>query len=269
MNKYHHYRLVATDLDGTLLRRDETISPRTRLLLERVRSLGIRIVLVTARPPRALRLLARSIGVEDLAICLNGAVVYDLATDAIVTHTLIAAATAQSLVNTLRLAAPGVSFAIERGMEYGYEAQYANFDPHREPVPPLIGDALLLCTQGINKLIVHHTQLEHEDLFRIVSGVVGTMATVTYSGAPFVEIAASGITKAVALEGLCARYAIRASEVIAFGDMPNDLPMLRWAGHGVAVANGHEAVRAVADEVTVSNDEDGVADVLERIFLGA
>jgi hypothetical protein len=80
------------------------------------------------------------------------------------------------------------------------------------------------------------------------------------------EISAAGVSKATALTRLCQERGIDRTDVVAFGDMPNDLPMLAWAGHAVAVANAHPDVRAAADEVTASNDELGVALVLERLF---
>ena len=81
-----------------------------------------------------------------------------------------------------------------------------------------------------------------------------------------IEISAMGVSKASGLARLCRRLHIDREDVIAFGDMPNDLPMLAWAGHAVAVANAHPQVIAAADEVTAANDESGVAQVLERLF---
>ncbi|MDQ6601158.1 MAG: HAD hydrolase family protein, partial [Chloroflexota bacterium] len=133
---------------------------------------------------------------------------------------------------------------------------------------PLSGDAHALCAEAVTKLIVRHPELPLDDLLRISRVVAGEMAAVTHSGAPFVEISAAGITKASALAGLCDRLGIAPSQVIAFGDMPNDLPMLAWAGRSVAVANAHPDVLAVVDEVTTANEEDGVAVVLERLIEG-
>jgi hydroxymethylpyrimidine pyrophosphatase-like HAD family hydrolase len=82
------------------------------------------------------------------------------------------------------------------------------------------------------------------------------------------EISASGVSKAVALSRLADELGVPADEVVAFGDMPNDVPMLGWAGHAVAVANAHPDVLAAADEITASNDDDGVAQVIERLLPG-
>jgi hydroxymethylpyrimidine pyrophosphatase-like HAD family hydrolase len=126
-------------------------------------------------------------------------------------------------------------------------------------------DALVLCCEGVTKLIVQHRERGLEGLLEIARVHAGPLATVTHSGSNFVEVAAAGVTKARALERHCAELAIAAEQVIAFGDMPNDLPMMRWAGRGVAVANAHPEVLAAADDVSCSNDDDGVALVLERL----
>ena len=256
--------LVATDLDGTLLRTDGTVSERTRRAIARAQEAGIAVVLVTARPPRTLRPLAWQAGVTGLAICCNGAIVYDVAAAEIVGHELLAAATAQRLVAALRATAPGVCFVVERGLLFGQEPRYAALLPAADDHTPFIADATALCAEGVTKLIVLHPDVPLQDLLHAVRKAAGDEAIVTYSNAVFVEVSAAGVTKAAALQGLCAQLGLDAPQVVACGDMPNDLPMLHWAGHGVAVANAHPAVLAAADEVTLSNDDDGVARVLAR-----
>jgi hydroxymethylpyrimidine pyrophosphatase-like HAD family hydrolase len=114
--------------------------------------------------------------------------------------------------------------------------------------------------------MAHHTGTPVQELLSQARSIAGDRAVATFSGAPFVEIGAPGAQKSLALAWLCAERGIRPEEVIAFGDMPNDLPMLRWAGHSVAMANAHPEVLREVAEVTTSNDEDGVAVVLERLF---
>lgn len=259
-------RLVATDLDGTLLRGDGTVSARTRRALAWARAAGVTVVLLSARPPRTLRLMARDAGVSGLAVCCNGALVYDLDADAIVEHAALPAGEAARLVAALRAAAPGVCFAVECGLTFGQEPDYALLAAGPAAGAPLVDDALALCATDVTKLIARHPAWSAEELWGIAREVAGEAATATHSGAPFVEIAAARVTKARALERLCARLGVAAAEVVAFGDMPNDLPLLAWAGRGVAVANAHPAVLAAADEIALSNDEDGVAVVLERLL---
>ena len=257
-------RLVATDLDGTLLRSDSTISPRTLRALGDIGALGIPIVIVTARPPRTVRTLAHQIA-EGLAICGNGAIVYDLARAAIIAQTRLAATVAHALIGELRAAIPGVAFAIEAGLRHGEEPDYAPTERDPTDGELRIADALALSDGGVTKLIVRHPGWALDALFERVGAIVGGRAAVTHSGAPFVEVATPGVTKAAALADLCARRGIARSDVLAFGDGLNDLPLLTWAGRGIAVANAHPAVLAAATLVTATNDEDGVAVVLERL----
>ena len=226
---------------------------------------------MTGRPIHTLRHAAKVARVSGLAICSNGAILYDLGGDEIVRHETLSAEAARRFVVTLREALPGVLFAFVRGAEFACEADYliiAEPEHHASGflVSPTLGDALVLCEHEPTKLIARHPDLSADELLALVRALSLDGLEVTHSGAPFVEVAAPGITKARALAGLCADVGIDPGEVVAFGDAPNDLPMLRWAGHGVAVANAHPSVCAEADEIAPSNDDDGVAIVLERLL---
>ncbi len=174
--------------------------------------------------------------------------------------------TAARLVAGLREAVPGVCFAVEAGERYGWEPAYAALDGALVEPDGLTGDALALCRDPVTKLIVRHPDCAAEALLPLVRRLAGAGASVTHSGAAFVEVAAADVHKAAALAALCTEVGVSAEATIAFGDMPNDLPLLAWAGHAVAVANAHPAVLRAADEVTLSNQEDGVAVVLERLL---
>jgi HAD superfamily hydrolase (TIGR01484 family) len=117
------------------------------------------------------------------------------------------------------------------------------------------------------KLLARHEELGSDELLAAARAAVGAGATLTHSSNDgLLEISAADVSKASGLASLAAELGVPAAETVAFGDMPNDLPMLAWAGHGVAVANAHPEVLAAADEVTASNDDDGVAEVLARWF---
>ena len=173
-------------------------------------------------------------------------------------------AAAARIVAALRERAPGVAFACERAggavREPDYVPLWASPDQHPRT------DALEFVTEPVFKLVAQHPELSQLELYELALEHCGDEATVTYSGALLVEISAAGVTKAFALAAHGAELGIRPDEVIAFGDMPNDVPMLQFAGLGVAVANAHPDALAAADETTASNDEDGVALVLERLF---
>ena len=259
-------RLVATDLDGTLLREDRTVSPRTRQTLTQVISAGVTLVLVTARPPRFVRRLASDLGLEGVAICCNGAMVYDVVSDALLEHTPITPANATALVLGLREAAPGVAFAVESGLTFGCEPAYLALGSLSQPQDELLADAEALCAQPVTKLIARHAERGAEELHPLATRLAEGRAVVTYSSPRFIEMSAVGIDKATTLARLCERIGVSPAEVVAFGDMPNDAAMLRWAGRGIAVANAHAEALAAASAVTTSNMDDGVALALERLL---
>ena len=258
-------RLVASDLDGTLLRPDETVSERTRAALAAARDAGITVVLVSGRPPRSLGPIAERIGVGGIAICANGALVWDLDTGTMVDSSPLAADLAARLVRTLRESIPGVLFAVELEGSFGREAGWSD-GLVAAPSAVLEADALELIAGPVVKLLVRHPSLPFAELAERARAAVGDDAVATWAGLRLVEISAAGVTKAFALERLCRRLGVAAGEVVAVGDMPNDLAMLAWAGTAVAVANAAKEVLDAADEVTAANTEDGVALLLERIL---
>ena len=258
-------RLVASDLDGTLLRPDETVSERTRAAIAAAREAGITLVLVSGRPPRSLGPIAERIGVGGFAICANGAVTWDLDAGMMVDHSPLAADLSARLVHALRQAIPGVVFAVELEGGSGREAGWS--EGLRLPDPDVLeADALELITGPVTKLLVRHPALPFAEVAERARDAVGDDAVVTWAGLQVVEISAAGVTKAFALERLCRRLGVARDQVVAVGDMPNDLAMLAWAGTSVAVANAQQSVLDVADQVTASNLDDGVAQLLERII---
>jgi Cof subfamily protein (haloacid dehalogenase superfamily) len=260
-------KLVASDLDGTLLLPDRTLSARTIDVLRAVTEAGVVLVLVTARPPRSVRPLAEQLQTRGLAICCNGALIYDPGAGTIVRHSACEPEIVRSLVLRLREARPGVQFAVEVGEVYGCETGYRTWNPVVWQEAPVVEDVLELCEAPVTKLLARHPEVDRDELLALIQALGGESVAATHSGAPFVEISAAGVHKAVALEWLAGSLGIEREDVVAFGDMPNDLAMLRWAGRGVAVANAHADVLAAADEITLSHEEDGVAATLERLLV--
>jgi hydroxymethylpyrimidine pyrophosphatase-like HAD family hydrolase len=233
--------------------------------LRRAADTGATVVVVTGRPPRWLAPVAVDTGHVGLAVCANGAYVYDLSADEIVEEHLLTADVARSCVRRLRLALPDLSFAVERGAGFGYEPGYRP----RWAVPDeaVVADVDALLGDPVGKLLARHEALTADELLALASEVVGDVVTLTHSSREgLLEISAAGVSKATTLATLCAERGLDSGDVVAFGDMPNDLPMLAWAGWSVAVATAHPDVLAAVDEVTRSNDEDGVAVVLERLY---
>jgi Cof subfamily protein (haloacid dehalogenase superfamily) len=254
------FRLAAIDLDGTLLRSDGTISKRTRDAVRAARAAGTDFVLVTARGPMSIHVIAADLGVDGTAICANGALVVDLATQEVRRQRLLESDIAIELVHALRERLPGILFAIEHH-DFAHEPGFSawNWTP---PEGTRVDDIVALLADPATKLILRHAEHETEAIQDLARELVGERLTVVASGAEAVEVTAAGVNKATAL----AELGVPPEHVIAFGDYPNDIPMLTWAGHGVAMGNAHAEVLAIADEVTATNDQDGVALVLERLL---
>lgn len=261
-------RLAAIDLDGTLLRSDRTISGRSRAAIAGATAAGITVVVVTARSPRSVGQFAADAGIGGIAICANGAVLFDLDTEAIVSHEPLPPDVAQRIATGLRERVPGVAFGWELELRFGSEPAYEEWrDPARWPRPDGSFAPCEVASWGrpMTKLLARLPGADVGELLAVAREVGGDDAVATLAGREYVEVMSRGVAKEVALARVARRRSIAAEEVVAFGDQLTDLGMLVWAGLGVAVANAEPEVLRAADEVTASNDEDGVALVLERL----
>ena len=257
-------RLVATDLDGTLLDSWGELSEPTRSVLDRLDDAGIPLVVVTARPLRWMTELWPVVGRHGVGIVSNGAIVYDVAEERIDELEGIEVEAGLAMVAAIRAGLPGAVFAFELVAGFAHEPAYD--EPHHVPDGSPSGPAEEVLTDTAVKVLVKAPGTPPAALREAVAAAVGDTATATWSVDGLVEVSAPGVTKAAALARVCDRLGIDAGDVIAFGDMPNDLPMLAWAGTSYAVANAHPSVRDAADHVAPSNDDDGVATVLAGIF---
>ncbi|MCW2946895.1 MAG: Cof-like hydrolase [Actinoallomurus sp.] len=259
-------RLIATDLDGTVVRSDGTVSERTVEAFARVERAGAVLVLVTGRPPRWMGPVAEAVAHRGVAICANGAIVYDLHTEQVIDTHPIPVDALRTTIALLTEALPGLGFAVEHGdgIIYAHDYELAYWDS-TTPERPVGLDELV--SRPAAKLLARHPELDADALLAEASALVGDVVWPTHSnGRRLIEISARGVSKASTLAELCGRHGIEAADVAAFGDMPNDLPMLTWAGRSYAVANAHPDVLAAVDHKVAGNDEDGVARTLEELF---
>ncbi|MFI6758144.1 HAD family hydrolase [Micromonospora sp. NPDC050417] len=262
-------RLVATDLDGTLVREDRTVSARTADALARCTAAGTQVVLVTGRPIRWLQRVYEHLHGTVPAICANGAVVYDPVDDVVLRADPLAPDLLAEVARRLRAEVPGVRLAVEitDGRQMRHEADWPLRWEAGDPDVRGIESPEELFSLPAVKLLARAGTQDPDVFVQVVAGAVAGLAEATHSSSSgLVEISAAGVTKAAGLAWFCARYGVRADQVVAFGDMPNDLPMLAWAGRAVAVANAHPTVLEVADAVTLSNEQDGVAAYLEELY---
>ncbi|WP_184503112.1 Cof-type HAD-IIB family hydrolase [Streptomyces botrytidirepellens] len=267
-------RLIATDLDGTLLRDDKTVSDRTVEALAAAERAGIEVFFVTGRPARWMDVVSAHVHGHGLAICANGAAVVDLHQGGLLVEVRpLAAGRALAVVEALRRAAPGTSFAVERSGGIFYEPEYPPFhlDPGAiiAPAEKLLEDGFPHADTPVLKLLAHHKELAPDAFLQLARTAAGEHGAFTRSSpSALLEVSGPGVSKASTLAMCCAERGIAAEEVVAFGDMPNDLEMLTWAGTSYAMANAHPEVLAATTHRTGANTEDGVAAVIERILAG-
>lgn len=270
--------MVASDLDGTLLHSDGTLTPRTLEALTAAEAAGLLVVFVSGRPPRWLHEIADATGHIGVAVSANGAVLYDMGDEQIIRAHYLEPAQLDDLTTTLRAEFPAVTFAVEYGDGFGAEPEYVHdwainprTDRRGRPIPaPFVAPLAEVIGRPGVKLLAKDKAAHVDEFLASADVLLAGRATVTHSSSHgLLEIAAPGITKATGLAELAASHGIDAHEVIAVGDMPNDIPMLQWAGRSYAVANAHTAVREAADEVLATNDEDAVAKLIESLLNAA
>jgi Cof subfamily protein (haloacid dehalogenase superfamily) len=261
-------RLIASDMDGTLLRWDDTVSEATVAELERWRADGVPVVLATGRPPRWMHRIRAVLG-HGTAVCCNGAVVMDLERFEITDEEPLHPEVLESVTAELRRRQPDTWFAVEYGLEFRHEPIYR---PRWDVDAPGVAEASLaeLVAQPVAKLLARHESLPRDEFVALVEEVIGDQATVTHSSTDaLAEISAPGVTKASGLSRVAARHGIGPEDVVVFGDMPNDIAAFEWVraagGRAVAMAHAHPDLMAVATDVTGTNEDDGVAAFLAAL----
>ncbi|MET9495427.1 HAD family hydrolase [Streptomyces sp. NPDC006552] len=261
------YALIATDLDGTLLRDDDTVSDRTRAALATAARAGARHIVVTGRPAPRVRPLLDGLAGTGLAVCAQGAQLYDAARDRLVWSLTLDRELAEQALGKIEAEVGQVHAAVDQDGVDGLtliEPQYLM--PHPTLPAVRVHRRADLWAAPISKVLLRHDALSDDELASVARAAVGPLASVTMSGPGTVELQPHGVTKATGLSLAARRLSAGPGSTLAFGDMPNDIPMFGWAARGVAMANAHPELKAVADEVTTTNEEDGVAQVLERLF---
>jgi Cof subfamily protein (haloacid dehalogenase superfamily) len=266
--------LIASDVDGTLLNDDEEVTERTRAAVGAAVASGATFVLATGRPPRWIAPVVDALGFAPIAVCANGAVVYDPATDRVVSARTLTPDALGELAEIATRVIPGAGLAVERigasahdaatpqfVSSPGYEHAWLNPDNTEVSLEDLLSAPAV-------KLLIRKAGARSDDMAAALVEHVGVEGDITYStNNGLIEVVPLGISKATGVEQVARPLGVAPDEVVAFGDMPNDVPMLLWAGHGVAMGNAHPDALAAANEVTASNTNDGLARVLERWWM--
>ncbi|MFH9565503.1 HAD family hydrolase [Streptomyces globisporus] len=261
------YALFATDLDGTLLRPDDTVSARSRAALGLAAASGARHLIVTGRPVPGIRALLADLAYTGLVVCGQGTQLYDADAARLLRSVTLDREAADTALGKIEAEVGTVFAAVDQDGVDGVTLIEAGY---RMPNPTLpaqrVNSREALWERPVIKVLVRHPELGDDELTAVARGAVGDLATVTMAGPGTVELAPRGVDKGTGLAAAAELLGIGAERTVAFGDMPNDLPMFAGSGLRVAMGNAHPELRAAADEVTLSNAEDGVAVVMERLF---
>ena len=267
-------RLIATDVDGTLVRSDHrTISPRNRAAFAAARQAGIDVLAISGRQPYSIGAIVADSPLDGSVVGSNGSVAMNTLTREILFEETLSVHAQRAIVEGILRVYPGVkvSSARQAGDVYVTQHGYAGMeDPGAEvsrwAVSHRRADLEEVLAEPSVKLALLDLDVPSEALLELARELAVPGAGPTTSGAPFLEVGKEGISKATALARFAHDRGYSADEVVAFGDNNNDVEMLAWAGHCVAMANAVPAAMEVSDEVTATNDEDGVAQVIERLL---
>jgi Cof subfamily protein (haloacid dehalogenase superfamily) len=267
-------KLVATDLDGTIVRSDETVSGFTHAVFDRVRAAGIPIVGATGRGPRLEALSRTDLPHADMLVLGQGGRVVDLrdpGSPRILRDARVPGSVVASLVERLERRLGPIKLLVEA------------LDGERDPLWgddvadwPYPDDLVVQAREvslrhDVIKAFIRAPDGDTDALLAIANEMIpAEVVALTHSGLGWVEITPPDVDKGTGLAIVAAELGIDASDVLVFGDMPNDIPMFKWAGwRRVAVENAHPALMALADEVTLSNERDGVAVYLDNLLKTA
>jgi hydroxymethylpyrimidine pyrophosphatase-like HAD family hydrolase len=301
-------RMIAVDMDGTLLDSTDQVRPATAAAVKRARQAGLPVVPVTGRPERLIWDPAAAAGLGPLGVGANGAVLVDLNTRQVLRRHSFSGEEAARIFDIVKAAVPGVLIAVDEGDRFSHEpglfdqlqqAERGGSKRGRAEVE----DIRAVAAGGCLKLVARHPDYSSLELAAVVAPLLqddspyasgsedesqdeptastgeaqaagmdhdapGDLAEVTASDIAWIDIGPPGLSKATGLIELCERLDVHLDEVAAVGDHFNDLPMLRIVGLPVAMANAIPDVLAIADRVMPSNDEDGVAALIEEILSG-
>ena len=263
-------KLIATDLDGTFLSPDESVSELNSAAVLAAQEAGITVLFATGRPIRWLEVIRGLPGAHPTVIASNGAALYDAVTDEMIDRITIDTEAALDAVERIRRAVPDARFAFESGTRFGHEPHYTTWAPKEGSDPDIFaGPVETIVHEDLVKVLVQSPGLHSDELLARVDRALADRLSATHSTSRdygLVEISARGVDKGAMLARVCRRLGIDAEDVAAFGDMPNDLSMLTWAGQPYVVANAHPILLERGFPTVPPNTESGVGQTIRRLL---
>ncbi|MDR3146134.1 MAG: Cof-type HAD-IIB family hydrolase [Treponema sp.] len=266
-------RLLALDLDDTLLRSDLTISFRTRNAIKRAESAGITVVLASGRIPAAMERFSRLLGMHKrpgYLICNNGTIIQESQSGNIIYDIWIPRETALIAYDLVEAEGFPVQIYEDGVMYISRSNEFADYDQKLTGLRQVVVENFrAMVAAGCYKLLIPGDPMILSPLENLLRSYLGDELTIFTSKPYFLELLPPNTDKGTALARVAEQLGIERESVLAIGDSMNDEAMLRWAGIGVAMVNGDDRIKSMASMVTdKSNDDDGIADLIERYLLG-
>jgi len=261
--------LLAIDLDGTLLRQDKRLSKRNVKAVKQAVNAGVQVVIATARPPRSVREIHQMLGLETITINYNGALIHEPSTGDHIFHQPLPPGLSRKIVEAARKKDPEIELSYEI-LDQWYTDRYdkpQQLETAKAFSPDFIGDLESFIDTTPTKLMLLAPPQRLGGVHQHLKRKFGKKVSIVISDTHLLQVVHPQVDKGNALRAVAERLQIDQARVMAIGDAPNDLGMIRWAGTGCAVGNAWQNVRNAADHVVSANDDDGVAEAIERFVL--
>ncbi len=262
------YKLVALDLDDTLLNKEHELTSRTISVIKRIQNMGVNVILATGRMLVSAIPFVEKLGLKGPVITYNGAYVKDITTDELIYHNPIKVELAREVIKTaesnslhLNLYQDDQLFVVRRNKEVRRYERVVGIKARE--VGSLID---FIKKKPVKIIITEHDRERHQHYLNVFQEKFTPRLTITQSKDYFIEIMSGGISKGRALEVVAERLKIGNDEVVAIGDSWNDLEMITWAGLGIAMEDAAVEIKKKADLIAPSHNDDGVARILTKIF---
>jgi len=266
------FRILALDLDDTLLRSDLSVSFRTRNVIKRAERAGVIVILASGRVPAAMERFSRLLGLnkrQGYLVSSNGAIIQESQTLNIIHEIRIEPPIALAICDLANAEGFPVQMYEDDVIYVSKQNEYSRYDQKLTGLRQIVVENFrAMVGEGCHKLIIPSDPMLLLPLESLLRTYLGNEITLFNSQPYFLEIMPKDTDKGTALAKVADMMGIKAEEVLAIGDSMNDEAMIRWAGTGVAMANGDERIKNIADMVTTrTNDDDGVFDVINTYIL--
>ena len=261
-------RMAAFDLDGTLLSSHHQLSDENRIALQELSANGIMVVLVSGRMHRSILPISEQIGLENPIISYNGGMVKHAVTEEIIHHTPIAESDASDVVRDCTEQNLHLNYCWNDELYVAEKNKWSDMYEARTGVPATpVGNLISMVDKPPTKLLIIHPPEQLLPLLRNFKSRYENRLYVTQTQPEYIEFMNLDVAKGHALTALANQFNIPLEEVVAFGDSYNDESLLKTAGFGIAMENAVDPIKACADHITTSNDENGVAKAIQELLL--